>query len=86
VIGIFEDCKEGIIFAEPIKQKRFIDSTGAGDAFGAGLLSKLYLKEAFSFSDFFIAIVEARIWAAYACNSFGGVGNCLGEKYFKYFL
>jgi sugar/nucleoside kinase (ribokinase family) len=75
-IGTYKDGRDGIILAWPFEIQGFVDSTGAGDAFGAGLISQLYQKADFSFTDFFNAIGEARVWAAYACTTLGGATNC----------
>jgi sugar/nucleoside kinase (ribokinase family) len=53
-----------------------VDPTGAGDAFGAGLMYMLWDKPDFSFEDFVRAIEEARVWAAYACTHLGGSARC----------
>ena len=75
-IGTFEDGEEGIVFAPPIKLNRFVDSTGAGDAFMAGLTSKIYKANALTFQGYYDAIAEARTWAAYACTTLGAASNC----------
>lgn len=76
-IGIHKDEKDSIILAWPvIDVKDIVDTTGAGDAFAAGMLSKLHNKPNFSFHDFHSAIETARIWAAYACRTFGASGEC----------
>ena len=75
-IGTFKDGKDGVVFSRPYKVKGFVDSTGAGDAFGAGLVSKINHKVDFTFSDFHDSIAEASCWAAYACTKIGGAWNC----------
>lgn len=75
-IGTYKDGRDGVILAWPFELEGFVDPTGAGDAFGAGLVSNLSQKANFSFTDFLNAIGEARIWAAYACMSLGGASNC----------
>jgi sugar/nucleoside kinase (ribokinase family) len=74
-IGTYKD-REDVILAWPFELEDMVDSTGAGDAFGAGLVSQLYQKPDFSFGNFYDAIEEARIWAAYACRTLGGATNC----------
>lgn len=65
-----------IIIAWPLDLEKIVDTTGAGDAFGAGLISKLYQEPDITFSKFFGAIEEARIWATYACTTFGAANDC----------
>jgi sugar/nucleoside kinase (ribokinase family) len=74
-IATFKDGRDGLILAWPYEMN-IVDSTGAGDAFGAGLVSMLYKKEALDFDDFQKAIKKARVWAAYACKSIGGANDC----------
>ncbi len=52
-----------------------MDSTGAGDAFGAGLVSHLSSAD-LSLEGFKQGIDRARVWAAYACCHVGGAANC----------
>jgi sugar/nucleoside kinase (ribokinase family) len=79
-IGTYKDGRDGVILAWPFEIEGFVDSTGAGDAFGAGVVSQLCQKADFSFSDFFNAIGEARIWAAYACTTLGGAMDCPDKR------
>ncbi|MBU7036396.1 MAG: carbohydrate kinase family protein [Theionarchaea archaeon] len=75
-VGIHKDGQNRVILAWPFELEDYVDSTGAGDAFGAGLTSKLYQKGNFSFGEFLSAIEEARVWAAYACTTLGGATLC----------
>ena len=75
-IGLYWREPTKIIFAKPLPVKQVRDTTGAGDAFGAGIVSQLYQKLDFTWSDFFRAIAQARVWAAYACTQLGGGANC----------
>ena len=84
VLGIYPKEPEKIIFAPPINLTQTIDTTGAGDAFGAGLVSRLY-RSGFSFLDFYGAIDEARVWAAYACCYVGGSADCPNPQQLKDF-
>lgn len=79
MIGIYANEPDKIIFAPPITLAKLIDTTGAGDSFGAGLVSQLYNKPDFSFEEFLQAIQEARIWAAYTCGSVSGKCPTLTE-------
>ena len=60
--------------------KKVIDPTGAGDAFAAGVTSYLSERPKFTTSDFQSAIGVGRVWAAYACRTKGGAGDCPGQK------
>jgi len=75
-IATFKNGKDGIIFGWPFELDRVVDSTGAGDAFGAGLVSTLYKKGSIEFHDFVGAVKRARVWAAYACTTLGGSNDC----------
>ncbi len=75
VLGLYVGEPNQIIFAPPIQLSHTVDSTGAGDAFGAGLVSHLSSAD-FSLEDFKQGIDRARVWAAYACCHVGGAANC----------
>lgn len=79
-IANYMNGNDGVIFAWPFEIGKLVDSTGAGDAFGAGLMASLYKKDAFSFGDFIEAIKNARLWAAYACTKLGGANECPDRK------
>ncbi|MCD6296609.1 MAG: TIR domain-containing protein [Deltaproteobacteria bacterium] len=80
----YGDGREGLILALPFKLRKVVDTTGAGDAFGAAIMAHLYRKaigrngkgSGFSFGELLEAVKEARFWAAYACGYFGGSANC----------
>lgn len=77
--GAIATCKDAgryIIIAYPFEMDNIVDPTGAGDAFGAGMMSCLSRFEKISFSDLYNAISEARFWAAYACKHLGGSSQC----------
>lgn len=84
-IGTYKDGRQGVILARPHQVKGFVDPTGAGDAFGAGLISRLHGKRDFSFEDLYDAILEARLWAAYACTNLGGAAHCPGKESLREF-
>jgi sugar/nucleoside kinase (ribokinase family) len=75
-VGTFKSGREGIMFAWPLEVKNFVDPTGAGDAFSAGMVSLLCQNKEFVFSDYFSAIDRGRHWASYACTTYGGCGEC----------
>jgi sugar/nucleoside kinase (ribokinase family) len=79
-IGIYKGASDGIVLAWPSDRIQVVDPTGAGDAFGAGLMYMLWDKPGFSFEDFIVAIEEARVWAAYACTHLGGSAHCPDRK------
>jgi hypothetical protein len=62
-----------------------VDTTGAGDAFGAGLISSLYRQPLRTLPDLAGAVDEARVWAAYACTQQGGSANCPGSGELRVF-
>ena len=76
-IGIHKENKDTVFIAWPVLDaNEVIDTTGAGDAFAAGLVAYMVKApnvEAISFKD---AISHARIWAAYACSTYGGANHC----------
>lgn len=84
-VGTYKDGKDGIVFAWPIETKDFVDPTGAGDAYSAGIASVLYDKTLFQFSDFLCAINEGKYWATYACTTMGGCGECPSLQTLKLF-
>jgi sugar/nucleoside kinase (ribokinase family) len=71
-----KDSTDTVILAWPFVLEDVVDTTGAGDAFGAGIVSRLCQNPEFSLSHLFNAVEEARIWAAYACTNLGGAANC----------
>jgi sugar/nucleoside kinase (ribokinase family) len=75
-VATFKDGRDGVILSWPYELDNILDSTGAGDAFGAGLISMLYKKQVIEFYDFLSAIRRARVWAAYACTTIGGAKDC----------
>ena len=79
-IGTYKDGSDGIVLAWPLKIKKIIDPTGAGDAFASGMVSSLNGNKYFTFKDFLSAIVEGRDWASYACTTIGASGNCPDKK------
>ncbi len=76
-LGILKDHKETIFMARPVELgEKLIDSTGAGDAFCAGMVSILNGKKDFTQNEFKEAMQTARSWAVYACTSYGGANKC----------
>ena len=75
-IATCKDAGDHIIIAYPFEMDNIIDPTGAGDAFGAGIISHLSKFKKISFSNLYNAINEARFWAAYACQHLGGSSQC----------
>jgi sugar/nucleoside kinase (ribokinase family) len=68
---------EGVIFAPAFELDNFVDSTGAGDAFGAGLVHSLcQAGRAPTLEEFVTAITTARLWSAYACTTRGAASQC----------
>ncbi len=76
-LGVYGDGKEGLIYGQSLlPPDRVRDTTGAGDAFAAGLVSALAGKNSFTGDEFRRAIGVAGIWASFACTTFGGSGHC----------
>lgn len=76
-LGVFGNGQDGLVYGQPLlPPERVRDTTGAGDAFAAGLVSALAGKNSFSFDDFRRAIAVAGVWASFACTTFGGSGHC----------
>jgi sugar/nucleoside kinase (ribokinase family) len=78
VLGLRAHQPEGIIFAPPVNLAHTVDTTGAGDAFGAALVA--HLRRGFTGEDFAHALEEARLWAGYACGYLGGAANCPSQQ------
>lgn len=76
-IGFMSNVKNTVFMARVVELgDEFVDSTGAGDAFCAGMISVLNGKKDFSSDDFKHAMEVARSWAVYACKSYGGANHC----------
>ena len=76
-LGLMKDVKNTLFMARPFNDiEGFVDSTGAGDAFCAGMISKLKGKKHFAPEAFKEAMERGRSWATYACMSYGGANNC----------
>ena len=74
-IARFRD-DERIIMVWPFElADKLLDTTGAGDAFGAGFVAN-FLNSRWDFHDFQRAIEQARVWAAYACTTEGAAYQC----------
>jgi sugar/nucleoside kinase (ribokinase family) len=72
--------QEGVLFAPAFELDHFVDSTGAGDAFGAGLVHSLcQAGRPPTFEDFGTAIHAARLWSAHACTTRGAASRCPSE-------
>ncbi len=69
--------QEGILFAPAFDLDEFEDATGAGDAFGTGLVYTLCQGAGeITFDLFQTAIKEARMWSAHACTTRGAASQC----------
>jgi len=83
-IGIHKDEKDSVYIAWPVLDaNEAIDPTGAGDAFAAGLVAHFADVSDNSPNSFRDAILKARIWAAYACSTYGGANQCPTAKQLK---
>jgi sugar/nucleoside kinase (ribokinase family) len=76
-LGTYGDGKDGLIYGQPLlPPERVIDTTGAGDAFAAGLAAALAGRDGITFPDFRNAMAQAGVWASFACTTYGGSGSC----------
>ncbi len=76
-LGILKEHQDTIFMARPVDLgEKFIDSTGAGDAFCAGMVATLNGNKNITPNKFKEAMQVARSWAVYACKSFGGANQC----------
>ena len=75
-IGTYKSGKDGIVLAWPLDIGDFVDPTGAGDAFAAGMVASLQGKKEFTFQNFLSAIAQGRLWASYACTTIGACNSC----------
>ncbi len=79
-IGVKRGQKDRIYLLRPIDLgDRLVDSTGAGDAFCAGMVAALGGDRGIDDDSFVAALTYARNWAAYACCFFGGASHCPGR-------
>ena len=85
-IGLMKGEHENLYMARPINDiKDFVDSTGAGDAFCAGMVSRLKGLKDFTSLDFQEAMERGRSWATYACKSYGGANHCPNHEEIEHF-
>lgn len=76
-IGFMKNNPHTIFMARAVELgDKFVDSTGAGDAFCAGMVSVLDGRCNFTPDLFKEAMEVARSWAVYACKSYGGANSC----------
>ncbi len=79
-IGIFNRNEKGIIYSPGYHIENFVDSTGAGDAFMAGIVSRLHNKSDFGIEELTNAIERGQIWATYACTKLGASQACPNQE------
>jgi sugar/nucleoside kinase (ribokinase family) len=85
-LGIYRGERDCLFLARAItNESDFVDSTGAGDAFCAGMVSSLGRSKNFSKAEFKEAMGVGRSWASYACNSYGGANECPNHNQIKDF-
>jgi len=84
-IACFRDGRDGLIYAPPIVSESVLDTTGAGDAFAAGLVASLMSEAEFTFEGLCRAMTNARIWAAHACRRLGGASEIPSRRELQVF-
>src|SRR5208337_942764 len=74
----------------PLRISGLEDTTGAGDAFGAAIVTRLYLRQMqlgthqrLESHEWVPVLEEARYWAAYACTTRGGAEDCPSKTELK---
>jgi sugar/nucleoside kinase (ribokinase family) len=75
-IGVHRDVPGSVLLAWPFRLEQVTDTTGAGDAFAAGLVSVLRRGRACSYEQLLGGVDEGRAWAAFACTKVGGASQC----------
>nr|WP_320013499.1 carbohydrate kinase family protein [uncultured Desulfobacter sp.] len=80
-IGIHKEEKDCIYIAWPVLYSSEVkDPTGSGDAFAAGIVAHLVHSRDKSPNTFRSALSQAKIWAAFACGTYGGASDCPTSK------
>ncbi len=83
-IGIHKEKKDTVYIAWPVLDaNQVVDPTGAGDAFAAGFVAYIVKAPNIDPIPFRAAILHARIWAGYACSTYGGANQCPTAKQLK---
>ena len=86
-IGLHRDKPDKLIFAwSLIGVNDIVDTTGAGDAFAAGMVSRLLDAGENDFTAFHQAMEVARNWSAYACTRLGGSADCPNQDELSRFV
>jgi len=86
-LGTYRDGKDGLIYGQSLLPPEMVmDTTGAGDAFAAGLAAALIGKKDITFPDFHNAMAQAGVWASFACTTYGGSGSCPDRLTLETFL
>jgi sugar/nucleoside kinase (ribokinase family) len=69
---------ENVILAWPydLQPEDVVDTTGAGDAFGAGIVASSLTSPLTTDDALLHAVETAVLWSAYACTTLGGAGSC----------
>ena len=77
----YRDGHDGGILAWPVVNPAEVkDTTGAGDAFAAGVVSALQGRFDVGFPEFFDAVRTGRLWAGYACRLIGACSDPPDKK------
>jgi sugar/nucleoside kinase (ribokinase family) len=85
-VACHRDAADEVLLAWPYDLEGIIrDSTGAGDAFAAGLASAMAGSDR-GLNQFENALAIARDWAAYACTTLGGAFGCPDHKELQAFI
>ncbi len=69
---------EQVVLAWPydLNAAEIVDSTGAGDAFAAGVVESSLEVPLQNDASLCRALANGRLWGAYACTTLGGAGRC----------
>ncbi len=83
-IGTLRGVSE-VAFVHRVPIERVVDKTGAGDAFGSGVVHSLLPDPRLDRHSFARALERGRLWGAFACLSVGGSNGSPTKREFEKF-